>query len=205
MKEKPCAYCGKSFMKLDKEHVFPKCLYPLSKNDSRVQRLTIPACNDCNNSWSDDEVHFRNMLNLAGEPNPARQELWPNILSSFYEIDGQRRVNDLFAQMKTVNTTDGERYMVFPGKDERVLRVVRKIIRGLSYYHCLQSPILDQCILVDVLQHVIPQEFLDQMNYHHRESDIAEYRFQVINENGINSAWLITFFQRVPFIGFVSI
>lgn len=204
MKEKPCAYCGKSFAKLDHEHVFSRCLYPASKNDSRVQRLTIPACNECNKGWSDDEAHFRNMLNLSGEPNPTRQELWPTILRSFYEIDGHRRVNDIFAQMRMVNTAEGERYMIFPGKDERVLRVMRKIIRGLSYYHGFSSPISDKRIWVDVMQFIVPQEFLDQMKYHHREPDIAEYRFQILNEEGINSAWLISFFQRVSFIGFVS-
>jgi hypothetical protein len=50
----------------------------------------------------------------------------------------------------------------------------------------------------------IPEKFLAEMKYAHREPDIAEYRYSVINDLGINSAWLITFFERVPFIGIVS-
>jgi hypothetical protein len=70
-----CAYCGYR-VATDREHVFPKSLYPESKASSRVQRLTIPSCNECNNGWSDDEAHFRNVLALAGEPNDSRRELW---------------------------------------------------------------------------------------------------------------------------------
>lgn len=204
MKEIPCAYCGKPVAKREKEHVFPRCLYPPSKGRSKVQRLTIPACRDCNKGWADDEAHFRNMLVLAGEPNAVRRELWETTtLRSFEEIDGPRRVSDLIARMKSVKMTDGEGYMIFPGEDERVMRVVRKIIRGLCHYHNVMSPVSDQRVWADVLKYVVPQEFLEQMNYHHREQDIVEYRYQVLNEGGINSVWLIAFFERVTFIGLV--
>jgi hypothetical protein len=43
------------------------------------------------------------------------------------------------------------------------------------------------------------------MTYAHREQDIAEYQYQVLCETGIHSAWLIRFFQRVTFIGMVSL
>ena len=65
---KICSYCGER-LATDREHVFPSNLYPASKSCSQVQRLTIPSCKECNNGWSDDEVHFRNVLALAGEPN----------------------------------------------------------------------------------------------------------------------------------------
>jgi len=56
-----------------------------------------------------------------------------------------------------------------------------------------------------MLKYRVPEEFLSQMTYEHREQDIAEYRYQVLCETGIHSAWLITFFQRVTFIGIVSL
>lgn len=200
-----CAYCGKPVTKWDKEHVFPKCLYPPSKAKSKVQRLTIPSCRDCNDGWADDEAHFRNVLAVAGEPNASRRELWDtNVLRSFDEIDGLRRARDIADRMKSVNTDVGIRYKIYPGEDERVIRVLRKVIKGLGYYHKVLAPISDSRIWVDVLKYVIVPEFLDQMSHHHREQDIAEYRYQVLNEHGINSAWLITFFERVPFVGLVS-
>jgi len=206
MKQISCAYCGKPVAKREKEHVFPKCLYPPSKGKSRVQRLTIPACRDCNSGWADDEAHFRNMLALAGDPNAARRELWETtILRSFNEVDGSKRVSDLIVRMKPAKVAGSERHMVFPGEDERVMRVVRKIIRGLCHYHNVMSPVSEQRVWADVLRYAIPQEFLEQMSYYHREPDIVEYRYQVLNEEGINSAWLLTFFEQVTFIGIVFI
>ena len=61
MKETTCAYCGKLAI-CESEHVFPDCLYPASKSNSKVQRLTVPACQDCNRSWSNDEEHFHTFL-----------------------------------------------------------------------------------------------------------------------------------------------
>lgn len=200
-----CAYCGKPITKRDKEHVFPKCLYPISKASSKVRRLTIPSCRVCNSGWADDEAHFRNILAVAGEPNAARRELWETaIRRSFDKVDGVKRVNDLIKKMKSVNTALGIRHKVYPGEDERVVRVVRKIIRGLCHYHKVLSPVSDKRVWVDVLKYTFPQEFLDQMTYQHREQDIAEYKYQILNEEGVNSAWFITFFERVTFIGIVS-
>jgi hypothetical protein len=207
MNKRTCAYCGEPALKQDKEHVFPRCLYPPSKAQSKVQRLTVPACKSCNNGWSDDEAHFRNILTLAGDPNSSRLELFnTNVMRSFDEVDGIRRMDDLIARMKPVIMDDGSsRHMVYPGEDQRVLRVVKKVVRGLCYYHNVVWPISDNRVWVDVIKYVIPKSLFDQMNYHHREQDIAEYRYQVLNDHEINSAWLITFFQRITFVGLVSI
>jgi hypothetical protein len=207
MKKILCAYCGTLITKQekDKEHVFPKCLYPPSKANSKVQRLRIPSCRACNKGWADDEAHFRNVLAIAGEPNASRRELWKtSIRRSFDKVDGIRRATDVIKQMKPIHTSQGIRHKIYPGKDERVVRVVRKIVRGLCYEHKVMTPVSDKRVWVDILNKAVPQEFLDQMKYHHREQDIAEYRYQSLNEDGINSAWLITFFERVTFIALVS-
>lgn len=205
MVHKKCAYCGSIVKKPDREHVFPKCLYPPSKAGSTVQRLTVPSCNACNNGWADDEAHFRNMLIIAGETTAVVTELWQTTMArSFTQIDGPKRARDLIAQMRPTMTASGRRYMVFPGQDERVIRVIRKIVRGLSYYHRLPTPIRDEQIWADVMQYEVPKHFLDEMEHFHREADIAKYSFQVLNEPNISSAWLITFYERRTFIAIVS-
>jgi hypothetical protein len=202
---KLCSYCGKR-PATDSEHVFPRNLYPASKSGSRVQRLTIPSCNECNSGWSDDEVQFRNVLALAGEPNESRRELWETtIRRSFKEKDGIRRVHDLIEILHPVEIDGNDRHMVYPGKDDRVLRIVKKIIRGLCHHHGVMSPVLEKRVWADILKYQIPEEFLSEMAYEHREQDVAEYRYQVLREYGIDSAWIITFFQRVTFVGIVSI
>jgi hypothetical protein len=204
--KKPCAYCGLPSDKRDKEHVFPRNLYPLSKAPSKVQRLTIPACNRCNNSWADDEVHFRNILVLAGDPiTPARTELWnTKVDRSFSQIDGLKRLQDIVEQMKSVNISGQDRHMVYPGNDPRVIRVMRKIVRGLSYYHNISRPLSENRIFVDVLKYEVPENIFNAMEFNHRDKDIVEYGFQVLNENDIQSVWIIRFFQTVPFIAIVS-
>ena len=198
-----CAYCGERIA-TDREHVFPKNLYPESKIKSRVQRLTIPSCNVCNNGWSDDEAHFRNVLALSGEPNNSRRELWETTVKrSFRQIDGPRRVQDIVSTWRQVEVDGRVRHMIYPGEDNRVVRVVKKIVRGLCHHHQIMSAVPESRVWVDVMKYRTPDEFLGQMAYDHREPDIAEYRYSVIEEVGIQSAWLITFFERVTFIGIV--
>jgi hypothetical protein len=158
-----CSYCGEHIA-TDNEHVFPRNLYPISKAQSRVQRLTIPSCNECNNGWSDDEVHFRNILALAGEPNDARRELWQTtIRRSFEKLDGARRLKDLIETLRPVEINGEKRHKVYPGQDDRVIRVVKKIIRGLCHHHGVMSAVSDQRVWVDVLKYHISEEFLSQM------------------------------------------
>jgi hypothetical protein len=107
--------------------------------------------------------------------------------------------------MRTVGTSNGEQWAIFPGDDERVMRIVRKVIRGLCHYHGIVSPVSDQRVWADVLRrYAVPRGFLDQMEHQHREKDIAEYRYQVLDDPPIHSGWLITFFERRTFIGMVS-
>lgn len=199
-----CAYCGNANA-TDREHVIPKCLYPPSRSTSRVQRLTVPACSHCNNSWSSDEAHFRNVLMLAGEPNEAVREIWEgSVRRSFAQIDGKTRLAELVQQMVPVKVDGTDRHMVYPARDPRVMRVVRKVVRGLCHHHQVMSPVADQRVRADVMKFVIPQEFLDQMTVEHREKDIATYRYSVLNELDINSVWLISFYERTEFVGLVS-
>lgn len=206
MTKKTCGYCGKTLSNYDMEHVFPKCLYPSPKKQSKVQRLTIPSCNKCNNGWADDEAHFRNVLMVAGEPNSPSREIWDGpVLRSFDEVDGNKRINDLFHLMKPINTDEGIRYMIYPAEDDRVLRVVRKIVRGLCHYHQVLSPVSDHQVWVEILKYQPPPEYLEtEMEYHHRERDIAEYWYQIFDEGEVHSAWIISFYNRVNFIGRVS-
>lgn len=201
---KLCSYCGER-PATDNEHVFPRNLYPASKSGSKVQRLTIPSCNVCNKCWSDDEVHFRNVLAAAGEPSEARRELWETtICRSFKKEDGIRRVRDLAKIFHPVKNEGNDRQMVYPGQDERVLRIIKKIIRGLCHHHGVMSAVSEKRVWADILKYQVPDELLSEMDYGHREQDIAEYHYQIYREYGIDSAWIITFFKRATFVGIVS-
>ena len=200
-----CAYCGACDVPLEREHVVPACLYPPSKANSKVQRLTVPACRSCNNGWSDDEAHFRTVLVLAGDPpNAPRHELWQEkVVPSFDEPDARRRLDDIISIMKTLPVDGEERQKIYPADDPRVLRVIKKIVRGLSHYHRLGSPIGDAEVWADILRYQVPSEALSRMAHHHREADIVEYAFEAPSAEGVRSSWLLTFFQQVTFVGMV--
>ena len=152
---KRCAYCGASNPET-MDHVISDLLYPASKANSKVQRLTVPACKPCNRSWADDEPHFRSVLTLAGDPNATVRELWSGkVMRGFSKLDGRRRVLDVWEQMRAVQTSSGQRHQIFPANDPRVLRILRKTIRGLHYHHGLSSPVPDEMVWVDLLRFAI--------------------------------------------------
>jgi hypothetical protein len=197
---KKCAFCDNEAT--TKEHVFPSNLYTESKNNSKVQRLTVPACNQCNNSWSDDEAHFRNIITLAGKPNTVVNELWETLQRSLNKKDGRKRLKDILVQMKPEKVGNSDVFKVFPGNDKKVIRVMKKIIRGLCYKHYIKT-IPDSQVRTDILKYKIPEMFLEEMKYAHREKDIVEYFFDEIDDSEIHSVWFITFFERTTFIGIV--
>ena len=203
-KNKHCAYCGARAPETV-DHVIPQGLYPLSKSESTVQRLTVPACSKCNHSWSDDEPHFRTLLTLAGEPNAAVRELWDGKVNrSLREKDGPRRLEDVWNRMKPIETSSGLRHKIYPASDERFLKVMRKIVRGLHYER--RSTVSDHLVSVDILNVHIPSEFLDAMPVYHREPDIFKYQFEVFDafeDIPMSSTWLLTFFENRKFIASV--
>lgn len=204
-KNKHCAYCGAPAPET-RDHVIPQELYPSSKLNSTVQRLTVPSCEKCNHGWSDDEPHFRTLLTLAGEPNAAVRELWDGVVNrSLREQDGPRRLEDAWNQMRPIKTGDSLRHKIYPASDERFLRVLRKIVRGL-HYHEREYHVSDDLVSVDILTTEIPSEFLDALPVYHREPDIFKYQFEVFDafeDIPMSSTWLLTFFENRKFIASV--
>ncbi len=194
MGKRTCAYCGGVATTVD--HVIPSCLYPPSKATSKVQRITVPACIPCNQSWVDDEPHFRSVLLMAGDATPVVRELWEGkTRRSFQQPDGERRLRDLAELLKP----EGERHKIFPAADPRFMRVLRKVIRGLSHHHQLLTPVPDEQVWADVQRYHVPDSLLEEMTRAHAEPDILEYRFSQPKWKGMNSTWHFRFFERTPF------
>jgi hypothetical protein len=187
------------------DHVVPRALYPESKANSKVQRITVPACAACNRSWADDEPHFRTILLIAGEPTAVVRELWEGkTRRSFLQPDGPRRRLDVAQRMVPVQMPDGQRHKVYPADDQRFMRVLRKVVRGLSHHHEVLSPVSDEQLWADVQRFAAPPEFMSEMTVAHAEADVLEYRWAVLpEEEFIHSCWLLRFFERTPFIGIV--
>lgn len=158
-----CCYCGVKLVKRinrSKDHLFPDCLYPASLSSSQMRRPTVPACVSCNASFSDDEAHFRNILPLCGlEPEPVVAELFEErVLRSLNSSDGPRRVRDLSAIMRP---DDQGRTRIYPFEDPRFLRIVRKIVRALSWHHEIDWPVTDDRVTIERMPYLVPPGLTD--------------------------------------------
>lgn len=128
------------------------------------------------------------------------RELWEGkTRRSFTYVDGLKRIRDLATQIEPIQTPDGEKHMIFPAKDERVLRIVRKIVRGLCHHHNLLSPVFDGQVFADIQRFHVPDEFLVEMTAAHAEEDVLQYRYGLVDEPEIHSGWILNFFGRTPF------
>jgi hypothetical protein len=205
MHKKRCVYCGVEGQKLTRDHVFPRGLFPPVTTALKVQRLTVAACELCNNSFSDDEAHFRSVVTLAGHVTESTSRVFhEKVMRSFDGLDGRRRLFDLVELTERV-TVDGEvRLKIYPARDERVLRVVRKCVIGLTYTHGLSSALPDIRVWADVLRYALPTDMEAELRFRGSEPEVVEYAFLEKPFEGIDVVWLIKFFRRATFIASVS-
>jgi len=104
----------------------PRAFTRIPERPPACRLITVPECPACNRGWSDDEVHFRTVLLLAGEPNDSVKELWtpkprrvsPTKMGSAglkcYERLGR-------SKLKSRPAHDLSR------TDERVIRIIRRL------------------------------------------------------------------------------
>jgi len=197
-----CAYCGTLADVMERDHVPPKCLYPASKRaQSNLQLITVPACPACNRGFSDDEAHFRTVMLLAGDPpSDTVQELWHKAKRSFDQIDGLKRATEIWKMVQPVKVEGEDRFVIFPGDDERVLRVVRKIVRGLAHHHKLDTAIPDDRVRAHTLIYPLPAGLFQPANFMGTDEDICQYCFEQWPDDDIASVWLLKFFEKRIFI-----
>lgn len=202
MDDRRCAYCGAPTLRPEREHVVPRCLYPKSRA-SLYQRITVPACGNCNRGYADDEPHFRDVLVAAGEPNAAVREVWnTKTVRSFDQPDGHRRVRDLAAGLVPVTLNGAERYRIYPDRDPRVVRVLRKIVRGLCHFHGVETAVADERISVEVHKYRLPPQLAAQP-LHHFDPKVFQYWWEVYDEPELASIWFLRFFERREFVAAV--
>jgi len=120
-----CYFCGK--LSKSKDHIPSKNLLekPYPNN-----LLTIPACIDCNQSFSLDEEYFLNVLvEISDNPNlVARKEFGGSVYNARKR---SIKLNERI-QNSLIQADDGRVY--FQAENNRIKRVVEKNALGL-YYH----------------------------------------------------------------------
>lgn len=198
-----CAYCGVDGVPITGDHVIPKCLYPTTHRDLNL--IVVDACEPCNNGFSDDEVHFRNVVALAGESNAAVKELWDTkIVRSFYEKDGRRRVRQVLEHTAKVQLEGEDRRIIFPGQDKRVVWIIKKVVRGLSHFHEIESAVDAKRIHVAIHDAELSEGTLEPGNFSRSFPGIVRYSYKNDDTTGSKPVWILTFFDRLTFVALVG-
>jgi hypothetical protein len=175
-----CIYCG-STTEPTRDHVPPRAVFPKPRPTNMV---TVPACRACNAAAGADDDHFATVLRAATRaPAPAEVPL------GFGRAAG-------------------------PDADlPRVHRVVARVVRGLYFretgrrfpvgepldVHCNAS--LAGCP-PELLAH-LRDEILDPLltwPVKQIGGRVFEYRSWHAPDLPFGSAWLLTFFESVPFV-----
>ncbi len=194
-RERLCAYCGRAGADTE-DHVIPRCLYP--KRLSRVQRLTVPAHSACNRGFSLDEVAFKEAVAGTGW-NEAARSVQQSILRSFARHETHGRAGAFLRRLVVKDSPAGPQHWVYPHQDLRVLRILKKITRGLAFHHGLFVGLPEE--RVDAWWAPLPPpDTLAEMEHHERELDVCEYWFRVLSvgeePNEMHTFWMFRFYER---------
>jgi hypothetical protein len=197
----PCAYCGRNEGTCHRGHTIPDCMYP---DGSQITKITVPECHVCKEYWQDDDAHFRAVVLLCGEPNDQVNAKWPTVVRSFRD---RRCAKDLQDMMVSVEVSGVQRHKLYPMQDDRVVRVLKRIVRGLCYKHGLGSRITEEQVFVDVLRYAIPPAF--QTEFKRESLDDAFCWYEYSDRRGkddgeFHSVWVIEFYGRTRFFCLVS-
>jgi hypothetical protein len=143
MKQAFCAYCGE-YKLTEKEHVVPQSLAPVEMWD-RCQWVLVPACSKCNRRFSADESDFRGfavLLNAPGETLVKDAMFQGPVSRNWQRPEGRVALQRTLAMIRKPDGSGLSRLdeLLTVGNlgivaNESLLRVVRKIIRGLYFHH----------------------------------------------------------------------
>ncbi len=130
---------------------------------------------------------------------------WPDpspfsMMRSFQKIDGKKRASEVLKQI--VNTQEGDK--IFPLKDEGFNLILRRIVRGLSHHHELESEVRDERVVCVPAKYEIPPAFRAQITWHTISEGFFKYGYASVSESGVASFWDLRFSTHIRFYGVVS-
>jgi len=105
MENKKCYNCGKELenKEVTKEHIPSKNLFEGYDDKYKVNRITVPACFECNNKYSPTDEEFRNMIGFIAR-RKENNKITEKSIRSIQRKDsiGQRHSFDNFGKISGV-------------------------------------------------------------------------------------------------------
>ena len=212
--ERECVYCG-SMKQTTDDHVPPKSLFPKPRPSNLI---TVPCCRKCNNSASKDDEYFRSMLamrNDAGEHSEAQRVL-PAVSRSLRRRKGSGFTKKLLQNVTLVDVRTPAglyvgRAVGYKVENERLERVVARIVRGVYWYHYgfrLKENYEVNCYEQSRLLASCDQEVLQEFAENFRpmfgkppDNEIGNHVFEYWARSDVNdkytTAWFLRFYGSV--------
>lgn len=207
----PCVYCGKK-TGITREHVFSKGLF-LSPRPKDL--ITVPACEPCNSSYSEDEEYFRFAMGGAAFKTPTGRRIWDEkIVRSTFRRSPRLRQR-LAEMVRTVNINSPTGLYLgsasaMPIDLGRVHRVMDKIVRGLFAYHTgsrlmpgtnVAVKLMRPDTLVECMRDLLANAGVCQVG----DGSVIKYRWGRTDENPQVTAWAFSFYDSTFWGAFTGI
>lgn len=94
-----CYNCGKEFdiKHITKEHIPARNLFEGYDEKYKVNRITVPACSECNGKYSPTDEEFRNMIGVIAKREENQKIAEKTVKSILRKETGKQRlsINDL--------------------------------------------------------------------------------------------------------------
>lgn len=210
-----CVYCGK-IRPLTVDHVPPKNLFSKPRPDNLY---TVPSCYPCNNESSKDDEYFR--LNIVlREKTPEHVEgkkLFQSVMTSLRRTQSAGFRKSFLSGIKDLGVfTPQGLYLgdvsTYDVDLSRADKVAARIIKGL--YHRENSKRLSDEYEVNTysMTDLIAKQFygitktlLQTPTKFVGKREVFSYWSMATKDDPDSSAWLLLFFERTAFVGFITL
>lgn len=201
---KQCIYCG-SQEKITSDHVPPRCLF----SKPRPHLLTVPACEECNNSAKLDDEYFRIVVSVGVENNLEGQRAWrEGVIRTLRR--SEKLLQHLLGSTKSVDIVTPAGVIVgtghaFKAENDRIKRVVIRVVRGLLWHHYRVKTDPGTVFDLYVDKDVTPiKETLQLTSISSIGGTAFQYRHGIAIDDPGSSLWWLSFYQNRHFVVIVS-
>jgi hypothetical protein len=211
-----CVYCGGK-ENLSKDHIPPKSLFSTPRPNDLI---TVPSCKRCNEGSSKDDTYFRDVLALRQDlaAHPMVQPLIKTVLRSFERSESTKYFWSIYSKFAHYDART--RQGIYVGSQptlevdlDRVVKVVKRIVRGLHYHEnqarlnpdydvdVFTSEYFDYDLNDDQRQLFLKELIIPtlQLPYKAVGNDVFKYKMGRSNNKDC-FVWVFLFFDRVPFL-----
>ncbi len=211
-----CVYC-QSNSATTRDHIPPKAIFSKPRPSNLV---VVPACEECNKSFQNDDEYFQQCLVLAeqarGHPDVAKSH--GSVFHALNRKEAPGRLAAFVQNLRQVEAhTPGGLYvgdrLAFDVDLERLFRVVGRTVIGLYFketgrrlpdgydvkVHSDETlASLDPCDLEEDTRNVIDP--LKRLTPKVIGNNVFAYRHWIASEDPGVSVWLLTFFGTISFL-----